>query len=295
MKAGRTNRQQGISLSEMMIAILLGSIITIVVSDNFTQSSMNTRSEQGVRSIAEGAQLAKELIARDLRMAGYQGCVGFREKPKADDAARLPKAAVFGVNAPAGQPDTLQIFNAARLGAPIVVQDINIAANAPEIVLGRNITVNEKTEFLITDCKQSVIFRSQATATTTSNRVVPPGTVSIVDLFCSREKRADPCSNIEFYILGQPGESVYSIAPSFPGSAGTSLFRGGVRMVDNITDLQVAYGLRSNGKLRYRDDCDAACKFGDAESLRFTITVSSPDQKIQRSFTTTVKLRNTSV
>ena len=295
MKAGRPNRQQGISLSEMMIAILLGAIITIAVSDNFTQSSMNTRSEQGVRSIAEGAQLAQELISRDLRMAGYQGCASFRETPKSDGVVQLPGAAVFGVDATAGQPDTLQIFNAARLGAPITVQNINIAADAPEITLGTNITFNDTTEFLITDCKQVVVFQSQATATTTSNKVIPPGTVSIVDLFCSRDKQTDPCSNIEFYSLGQPGDSVYSIRPSFPGAAVTSLFRGNVRMVDNVTDLQVAYGLRSNGKLQYRNDCDASCQFSDVESLRFTITVSSPDQNSQRSFTTTVKLRNTSV
>ncbi|WP_164504304.1 PilW family protein [Nitrosomonas sp. HPC101] len=71
-----SRNQQGLTLVEMMVAmtiglVLLGGMVTVL------SSSQNTyRVNEALARMQENARYAFQLLSRDVRMAGYQGCMG---------------------------------------------------------------------------------------------------------------------------------------------------------------------------------------------------------------------------
>lgn len=68
--------QRGLSLIELMIAILLGMILLLGVVQLFLSSKNTYTTQQGLSRVQETGRLAMQFIARDTRMAGYTGFRG---------------------------------------------------------------------------------------------------------------------------------------------------------------------------------------------------------------------------
>lgn len=68
-------RQHGLSLIELMIALLIGSILLIGVMQIFASSKEGYRLSEGLSRTQENARFALDLLQRDIRMAGHMGCV----------------------------------------------------------------------------------------------------------------------------------------------------------------------------------------------------------------------------
>ncbi len=69
-----TLRQSGLSLIELMIALTLGSIVTVGVVQLFVANSQTYKLLQGQSRMQESARFAHEFIGRAVREAGYKGC-----------------------------------------------------------------------------------------------------------------------------------------------------------------------------------------------------------------------------
>jgi len=74
MRAPIMNKQKGLSLVELMIAITLGLILMTGVMQVFLSSKTVYSTQQALSRIQETGRLAVEFMARDIRMAGYMGC-----------------------------------------------------------------------------------------------------------------------------------------------------------------------------------------------------------------------------
>lgn len=68
-------RQRGLSLIELMIAITLGLILMTGVIQMFLSSQTVFHTQQAMSRIQENGRLGVEFIAKDIRMAGYMGCL----------------------------------------------------------------------------------------------------------------------------------------------------------------------------------------------------------------------------
>lgn len=68
------NKQKGLSLIELMIAITLGLILMTGVIQVFLSSKTVYSTQQALSRIQETGRLAIEFLARDIRMAGFMGC-----------------------------------------------------------------------------------------------------------------------------------------------------------------------------------------------------------------------------
>ncbi|HWV14827.1 MAG TPA: PilW family protein [Cellvibrio sp.] len=66
-------KQRGLSLVELMIAILLGLLLLTGVMKIFVSSKTVFATQQAMSRIQESGRLAIDFLARDLRMAGYYG------------------------------------------------------------------------------------------------------------------------------------------------------------------------------------------------------------------------------
>lgn len=68
-------RNHGFSLVELMIAMIIGSLLLLGLVQIFGASSAAYRANMGVARTQEGSRFAMDFLSRDLRMAGYMGCV----------------------------------------------------------------------------------------------------------------------------------------------------------------------------------------------------------------------------
>lgn len=68
--------QRGLSLIELMITILLSTLLLLGVLQLYINTSATDRTSNELARVQESGRVAIELIAREARRAGYQGCVG---------------------------------------------------------------------------------------------------------------------------------------------------------------------------------------------------------------------------
>lgn len=133
-------RQRGFSLIEIMVALVLGIVILLAVSEVFVNNS-RTRGEieKTGRQIENGAY-ALSLLADELRNAGYVGEAGAQPAPVAlpplcptaiadiEDALGVPVQGALGSGANCAAPKTNSDFIAIRRASTCAVGSPNCAA-----------------------------------------------------------------------------------------------------------------------------------------------------------------------
>lgn len=65
----------GLSLIELMVAMVIGSILVLGVVQVFSASRTAYQLSQGIARNQENGRFAMDFLARDLRMVGYMGCM----------------------------------------------------------------------------------------------------------------------------------------------------------------------------------------------------------------------------
>ncbi|MEZ0469633.1 PilW family protein [Luteimonas salinilitoris] len=126
----RHQRVQGLSLIEIMIALLIGSLLILGLVQVFAASRTAYQMSEGMARVQENARFALDFIQRDLRMAGHFGCVNDQSHLQTPGAMRTHFGAtalydplnftvsIAGFEAPGTAPgDTLEIGSAPALGA----------------------------------------------------------------------------------------------------------------------------------------------------------------------------------
>jgi type IV pilus assembly protein PilW len=69
----RASRQQGVSLIELMVALVLGLFLIFGAVTIYNQSRSAYRTTEGVARLQESARLALDVLEADIRMASYWG------------------------------------------------------------------------------------------------------------------------------------------------------------------------------------------------------------------------------
>ena len=73
--------QRGLSIIELMIAMLIGTLIVFAVGSIALSNQSTFRSNQAISDIQDAARTAFELMAQDIRQAGDDGCGNGRITP----------------------------------------------------------------------------------------------------------------------------------------------------------------------------------------------------------------------
>jgi len=71
----KLNRASGFTLVELMVSITLGLIILAAVSTVFVNSKRTYSTQDRLARLQENARFAMQFLVRDIRMAGYSGCM----------------------------------------------------------------------------------------------------------------------------------------------------------------------------------------------------------------------------
>lgn len=86
--------QRGLSLIELMVAILISTLLILGVTELFSRTSAADRANTELARMQESGRLALEIIGQDARRAGYQGCVAADTTTALPDGSTLPDDAV---------------------------------------------------------------------------------------------------------------------------------------------------------------------------------------------------------
>lgn len=68
-------RQRGVSLIELMIALLIGALLILGLVQVFSASRTAYQLSEGMSRVQENARFSMDFLQRDVRMAGHFGCV----------------------------------------------------------------------------------------------------------------------------------------------------------------------------------------------------------------------------
>ncbi len=181
-------RQQGFSIVEFMIAIALGMLIIATVGQIYLSNRTSNNIQEGLARLQENARYANYMLAKDLRMAGYQGCGQNNNMEVSNLVPSQPKLSEFDIPlkgydgngstfSPAlpsylsgladNRSDVLEIRMASSLGVNLR-SDMN-QTNNPVLVYDR-LGLQAGDIVMITDCSVADIFvagsNSNATAIT---------------------------------------------------------------------------------------------------------------------------------
>ena len=133
--APRPHAMAGVSLVEMMIALVIGMIIMLGVIQIFAASQTASRLSEGASRVQENARFAMDFLERDLRMAGHMGCVNDQAhivKNLGDPVNHMAASAATGSGSPLDFSVSIQGYEAPNT-APGGVLTLGGAWTAPNL------------------------------------------------------------------------------------------------------------------------------------------------------------------
>ncbi len=98
------SKQKGLSLVELMVAMLVSMVLLLGIVELFMSTLRTDLTSTELARAQESGRIAMELLSRELRRAGYQGCVGATTTTTAgsisypDEAIQAPSTTSFTVN-----------------------------------------------------------------------------------------------------------------------------------------------------------------------------------------------------
>ncbi|MEE9355779.1 MAG: PilW family protein [Methylococcaceae bacterium] len=180
MLTSRCQREQGLTLVEILITMTLGILLTAGILQVFSGSKQTYRVQQSLARLQENARFALDLIARDVRRTDFVGCTqdGFNNSNLArgiNSASGNYDAEKHGFNvALSGVDNDADISNnfvdntdrftvRGAMGQGELLQADMAAPNSP-LVLPSTHNLNSGNVALITNCNQGDIFQISAAA-----------------------------------------------------------------------------------------------------------------------------------
>jgi len=97
------NKQHGLTLVELLVALAISAVILAGVVTLYVGSLGQSKLTSNLTSIQESGRFALDLISRDLRMAGYTGCLAYDQIEEADNPDLTKPVSFWGLKTRGGQ------------------------------------------------------------------------------------------------------------------------------------------------------------------------------------------------
>ncbi len=303
------SRMQGLSLIELMIAVVLGSLVVVAVGNVYVSSTRSFRTQEGMARMQEGARFAFETIGYDLRQTGF-GCRSVN--PAAPDATwykNLFTRPMEGYENGAGSPtaaldvdgtDAIRILRADKNRETTITAPGT--TNAAHGMSANGLVV-------ISDAyaDASVYVATAAAGTGYTLGAATPCTAAAVPDAVGFHML--PLAAHIYYIRNNPSGEPSLYRQTLQGD-GTPTAE---ELVEGVEDMQILYGEDTSQATVATcpdDGCsadayvaaDAVVNWNRVVSERITLTMrtadnlstdtSGADRRIRRTFTTTIAMRN---
>jgi len=327
MKITTKKSQQGLTLIEVMIAVVLGIFILTGIIQLFSSNLQHYRLQESLSRLQENGRFAINLITQDIRTAGYMGCIPTDQtiinlllpadtyevtdfiigSEAISDSAWSPTLATTGITATSalGGSDIITI----RKSTSVVGGSITNHAAAAD-----NVTVTDSSNFSVADivlaenCNQATVFKISAISMA-GEIAHDTGSNTSADLAQTYEDGL-------LYKLLSRTYFIRNNAIGFP-----SLYRkdrdnaNSEELIEGIESIQVLYGedTDSTGSPNAYLTAENVTDMNDVISIKislvartveddlasapipytiFGVTITPTDLVIRRVFSTTITIRN---
>jgi type IV pilus assembly protein PilW len=305
-------RQQGLTLIELMIAMMLSLILMAGVIQVFLANKQAYRFADALSRNQENGRFATEFITRELRMAGYLGCATLEKTTPNILANQLPapapqielspdKAVEGSDDVAAGNTwgaiegtDVVIIRGANLEGANLTG---NLLTNDAEIKVAydartKPIPWDAGSVLMVTDCQNADVFRATTVSQSSKNTskggkdfkltqtTIAHSSAMNSSNFLSKPygpgSRVMSWGSITYYVANDPDTGEPALYRSnYDGNADDDEV-----LIEGVEDLQILYGEDTDGDGNpdiYRSAA-AVASWGDVVSARISLLVRSTER-----------------
>jgi type IV pilus assembly protein PilW len=271
---------RGLSLIELMISIALGAVILTAVGYVFSGSRASYRQQENLSAVQEAGRIAMELMARDIRMAGFTGC-GSLGSLQFETPTEYANDLVI-----VGTANQVTVRRGSTNNAFVVSPPVGVTPAANEMWI-RNasalgtLAVNHR--LMVTDCVHSEVFEiaDETTDLNGSAKLTASLPAGLPTPFV-RQYRADS-------LVMRTQTVTYSLV-------GNNLIRnenGAAQpLVSGVTALNFTYGIDTDDN-RSADafvPATTAANTTQVVAVRVNLTIQEGD--VTQTFSSTITLRN---
>lgn len=299
-------RCSGISLVEIMIALVLGLMITAGVMQVYMSTKQSYRIAQAQSRIQENARFALEFLTQDIRMAGYMGCVS--RSPNLTSTLNSPTSYLYdfsipvqgfewneatgvwlptvdaSVTTPLDGSDIITIRRAETSGTLISAHPGGTPPGSANLKLGSggNPPLQNCDIVVVSDCSAAAVFQIttiNGTFNVTHNTgasCTPPGPGNATNALGKSYKDGQlyRIRNTSYYIRNNPNNqpALYRRSNESPAT----------ELVEGIEQMQILYGTDTSGDgtvNRYYP-ANAVPSWGQVISVRITLLVRSLENNL---------------
>lgn len=308
--------QAGLTLIELMIAMVLGALLIGGVGSIVIASGQTNRANQALAQIQENSRTAFELLARDIRQAGATGCGNLADRVFISDEIDDAVASVVwtgirgyagGTVAPGVTTGTATNNRIAGTHA-ILTQGI---AGGGFLIVDVDSETEEDAGVIISE-ERSYEFQAPANAVENGDLLLACNSDQAV-VFEASEKKTDDgtvtvkdTSGTSYTVLAERGmvatlnSTVWYVGNNGrPEEGGRSLYRlrageAPEEVIPGISDMQIEYRVGNDANF-----VAAPANWEEVTAVEITLTAQSLDDRggreggrIERSFTSLIGLRN---
>jgi len=274
------SRQSGLSLIELMVAMVLGLVLLAGVTQIFVSSQQTYRVTEGQSRLQESARFSFEFLTKDVREAGYSGCRTI-EQMNVQVVANIPlpsytetstingneatspiawtpslSAAITGTVV--GGTDTITLQKGSSCGATLVgnlgSSNANIQVSSPN-----SCSISAGDALMIADCEDAHIFRATNVSSGSTQTIAHGSSQNSGTHFCINQSGigTGSCGTGNAKLYGGDSELLkytsltYYIRSGAGGlnalwvydntsAAGSS---NPMELVEGVEDMQIRYGV----------------------------------------------------
>lgn len=304
-------RDTGFSLVELMVALAVGMIVILVVAQFFSATRSSYLQSDASGRLQENARFSMDVLATDIRMAGYMGCmqdvpVNNIATPSGNDFFTFSKAVQGYIQGSGTVPGGLPSWSEVKAGTSVLALkrgestssrlDGNLDPNNANIQIKGNLSAIQDDEILmISDCTHADVFRVNNVS---HNGVVVPVTTTVTVNHSSGKNTDSKLSTpyqggselmrlvSRIYYIGSgtgtcPADTVCRV--NLTVSAGNPV--GQIEsLISNVEDMDLLYGVDANGD-KVADKYLAASAISDTQwsavvGVQINLLLRSENDKI---------------
>ena len=263
-----SKRQGGFSLIELMIAMVLGLLLMVVISQLFLTSKRNFSATDDSARVQENIRFASQLLTRHLRLAGYRA--NATTLSSTTFAAGTNSAGLFGTDGGGTVSDSIKLrFQGSGLGTSAARGTMATAYMTAD---------DANADGLVVDCRG---FRVDANLVSFNQYTIATGANGSNALFCNGSEIISDVDNMQI-VYGEETDIALSdsnYGPNYYVAAGS------VTNMDQVTSVKIALLFRS-------PNATSDVTISKSYNLLGTTIASFGDKRSRRAVTVTVSLRN---
>lgn len=300
-----SNKQSGFTLVELMVAMVIGLVLVGGMATVFSGIRRSADLNAALGDMQENARYILDTLARDGRMAGYQGCVNVEDTSATILATDAPTADYFQsaltgskvVSATSWAPAPPLTFVLPTTVTPVVGSDVlSIQYGNPEtypvapmaqvnsniVTTVANQTIQANDLVIVSNCQVADLIKVNAVNINTLSHTSATNSSSNASARYGHGGSSNLSQVMKFesnvYFLADTGRTNESNDPVI------SLYRQSLpftsapqEIVESVDIFRVKYGIRQPGSnnLQWVDVDDVGADFGQVKSLQIGLLVSS--------------------